>query len=275
MKEKITLNNNVDWTKEILLERMLDDEFYYGYCGQNMLSSSEIKLLHKGLKSYWYIKNSKQESSQALRDGWLFHCSILEPEKYDKQIFVDTLTKGTAFKQAELRHGIGKVFTKKERLDTERLQDAYFKNERAKTRLINCKTEVPVAGMIDDLAFRAKADIITPKGKIVDLKTTRSLKGLNAEQKVNKFRHDAYSLGYDTQVYIYCNLFGITYKDFEFVAIDKDSLEIGIFNATLDFYNSGKRKVLEATKIYKECFYQKDKEEILDIINSYIIEGNL
>lgn len=272
---RITLNNNVEWTGDILKERMRDDEFYYGYCGKHMLSSSEIKLLHKGLKPYWYIKNSKSEPVQALRDGWLFHCSILEPEKYDQQIFVDTLTKGVKFKQAAEVHGYNNVFTRKEREDTSRLQDAFFKNEYAKSKLILAKTEEPAYGIIDGLAFRGKADVITQDGKIVDLKTTTKFKGSNIERKVDNFRRSAYELFYDVQVYIYCNLFDVSYDNFEFLVLDKDTLEIGMFTASKELYDSGKEKVHEATNIYKQVFWNKERDDILDAINNYIIKGTL
>ena len=41
----ITLLNGETFSEKYLLEKMKDDEFYYGYLGKNALSSSSIKLL--------------------------------------------------------------------------------------------------------------------------------------------------------------------------------------------------------------------------------------
>ena len=41
----ITTFDNKQWDKEELLANMYDDSFYYGYLGQNALSSSTIKTL--------------------------------------------------------------------------------------------------------------------------------------------------------------------------------------------------------------------------------------
>ena len=51
----ITLLNGESFPKKELLEKMMDDEFYYGYLGKNALSSSSIKLLLDSPKKYKYI----------------------------------------------------------------------------------------------------------------------------------------------------------------------------------------------------------------------------
>ena len=164
----IQLLNGEKWDEQELLAKMDDDSFYYLYLGKHALSSSSIKLLQSSPKKYHYVTQYGNEESQALRDGWLFHTSILEPEVFNSQIFVDVQSKNTKkYKEALAEHG--KVFTMKEKSDAERLADAFLKNEQALQLITDCDFEVPAVGTIDDLPFRGKADVLGKHG-IVDLK---------------------------------------------------------------------------------------------------------
>ena len=48
---KITLLDNKEYRTDALLEKMKDDDFYYGELGELALSSSAIKLLYESLKN--------------------------------------------------------------------------------------------------------------------------------------------------------------------------------------------------------------------------------
>ena len=265
MKETITLLDGVSWQKEALLQKMEDDTFYYGHCAKNMFSSSKVKLLAKSPKSYYYV-DKYRGSEQPLRDGWLFHAAILEPHVFDAQIFCDTLTKGVKFKELEAYHGKGNVYTKKEKQDAERLARAFTVNSNAMARLYKCKTEVANCGVIMDIPFRGKADVVTKDGGIIDLKTC---------QNITNFRKDAYTMGYDIQTYIYTELWDIPYDKFEFIAIDKKSLDIGIYRCSEEFYQSGKNKVEAVLKAYKESIQGKDPDEVTEFINNYYFQDVL
>ena len=88
----ITTFDNKQWTKEDLLPKMYDDTFYYGYLGQNALSSSSCKKLLKSPKEY--LKKDSG-SSAALVAGRIFHTMLLEPEKVKDLTIVDA-QKGIA-----------------------------------------------------------------------------------------------------------------------------------------------------------------------------------
>lgn len=265
MKDTIRLLDGIEWQREELLNRMIDDEFYYGHCNKNMFSASKVKLMAKSPKSYYYV-DKYQSSQQPLRDGWLFHTAILEPHVFDAQIFCKTLTKGVEFKQLEEHHGKGNVYTKKEKQDAERLARAFTVNQFAMSRLRNSKFEVPNCGVINDVPFRGKADILTDRGHIIDLKTC---------QNITNFKRDAYSLGYDIQAYIYCQLWGITYKEFEFIAIDKKTLDIGIYKCSKEFYESGKQKTNNVLTAYKEKIQGQNADDVTEFINNYYFEDTL
>ena len=61
-------------------------------------------------------------------------------------------------------------------------------------------------------------------------------------------------------MYIYCTLFDISYKNFTFLVMDKQSKSIGVFEISKEFYNSGRRKTLDAVNIYKQYFIEKKRK---------------
>jgi hypothetical protein len=259
----IQLLDGERFRKEELLELMKDDEFYYGYLGKAALSSSSIKLLLDSPKKYKYVTEYGSPSSQALRDGWLFHTCILESDVFNSQIFVDVQSKNSkAYKLAKEEHG--KVFTMKEKKDAERLADAFFRNEHALQLITDCEFEVPAIGYItarsgNKYPFRGKADVLDSY-RIVDLKSTSDLKA---------FPYSSRKYGYMCQVYIYCELFNKPYDTFKFCAVDKNSCDIGIYDISDEFYNLGKERVLDALDTF-ETFFINGAD-----LDSYCIKGTL
>jgi hypothetical protein len=60
--------------------------------------------------------------------------------------------------------------------------------------------------------------------------------------------------GYDVQAFIYTRLFGVPIDKFFFIAIDKASLDIGIYGISPEFVEEGERKTMEAIELYKQFF---------------------
>lgn len=254
----MNLLDGTTWDRQELLDKMNDDEFYYGYLKTAALSSSSLKLLLDSPKTYRNVMAYGNEESQALRDGWLFHTAILEPEVFSSQRFIDVQSKNTkVYKEA--KEEFGKVFTMTERRDAERLADAFLRNTHAIELIRDCEFEVPAIDYVQDFPFRGKADVLG-KGRIVDLKSTTDIK---------VFPYSAKKYSYDMQCYLYCNLFGIEYKDFVFLAMDKKSLDIGIYYCSEEFYFSGEQKVSQALDIYERFFIEGED------IDQYHLEGIL
>ena len=106
--------------------------------------------------------------------------------------------------------------------------------------------EVPGVTEIFGNMWKGKADIVNHDEQLViDLKTTSD---------IDKFRWSASKFNYDSQAYIYRLLF-----DYEmlFMVIEKETLQIGLFDCSGDFYKSGMDKVRKATDAY-ELFYKTD-----------------
>lgn len=234
-----TLDNKA-WREEELLKEMENDEFYFGYMGQNSLSSSAIKTLAKDPKKYLLSLEGESEHKSAFDFGSLFHWYVLEPDVYKKQHFIDVQRRaGKEWKEALAEHG--RVFLQKDKDDVERIAETFLSCSRIQHVLEKSRPEVPAVGYIDDIPFRAKADILGD-GYIADLKTCANIKW---------FKSDAWKFGYSAQVYIYCQLFDITYDNFVFIAVDKTTGEFGFYSVSEEFYLNGKGIVEDGIANYK------------------------
>jgi hypothetical protein len=251
------------------MTKMMSDDFYYNYLGKAALSSSIVKKLLKSPKSYYYTMKYGNPMTSALRMGRLLHQSILEPHLFEKYTFVECKSRTAKVFRDTIKQNEGNehtIFTAKEKSETERLQDALLKNESALKLMGDSEFEVPAIDMIEGIPFRGKADIIG-EDKMVDIKTTSSID--NFVNKRSQF--SAYAFDYDIQVYIYCELFGRPYHQFSFLVIDKQTLDIGIFGVSEEFYLSGMQKTFQAIERYKQ-FFNNGNEIDLD---SYTINGIL
>jgi len=246
MNSKIKLLDNKYYDKAELLKRMEDDTFYYGELNTLALSSSSLKQLLSSPKTYKFSLEYGSGESQALRDGWLFHTAILEPEVFAAQTFIDVQSKNTKkFRDAKAENP--RVFTAKERSDADRLVDAFYRNEHAKELITKAEFEIPAIDNVLGFPFRGKADVLADN-RIVDLKTTSS--------SVKDFSYSAQKYSYDVQCYLYCNLFKKDFKSFYFLVLDKKSLDIGIFNCSEEFYYRGEQKVEKALDLYSKFFIE-------------------
>jgi len=116
--------------------------------------------------------------------------------------------------------------------------------------------EEPAIGKIKGMDWKGKADIITPD-YIIDLKTTSD---------INKFKWSAKAYNYDSQCYIYEQLFG---KPLYFYVIDKETAQLGVFRPSENFVANGEAKVERAIQVYEKYFGPSATE---DIDNHFINE---
>jgi hypothetical protein len=244
----ITLLDGSVWQRDALIEKMADDDFYYGYMGMSSLSSSAVKMLADSPKVYHYYLNGSKIKSPAIDIGKITHAMILEPHKVVEMYeVIDVSSRSTkAFKEAEM-NASRILLTEAESVQIDKMVTAIRKNIEISQIIDESNHEVPNVGLIDGLAFRAKADIITHNGIIYDIKTTSDLKS---------FRKSAFLYGYNAQAAIYCNLFGVPYTDFRYIVIDKGSYDLGIINISEEFYLSGVEMMEKAIQTYVEYFVE-------------------
>ena len=229
-------------TRQQQLDKLREDEHYYGKFGKQFLSNSDIsKLLTNPLSL-----GEDMKPIPAFLIGGYLHTAILEPEKLKKFKIVESTTRNTkAYKEISggemclLQHEVDKIDLMTEKVLANNVC-------RDLIRGINVEYERPGITELEGLNWKGKADIVNHDEKlIIDLKTTADL---------NKFKWSASKYNYDSQAYIYSKLFGY---EFIFIAIDKNTHQIGIFDCSPQFYERGADKVQRASEQYK-LFYQSE-----------------
>jgi hypothetical protein len=227
-------------TRKDELNKLREDEHYYGKFGKQFLSNSDIsKLLTNPLSL-----GEAQKQIPAFLVGGYFHTAILEPEKLKKYRIVEASTRNTkAYKEIS---GGEMCLLQSEVDKLEVLIDIMMSNEvcRSLIRDGNVEYEVPGIAEIKGKLWKGKADIVNHDEKlIIDLKTTAD---------ISKFRYSAQKYNYNSQAYIYRELFGY---EMVFIVIDKTTQQIGIYDCSPEFYSKGEDKVEKAVEAYK-LFYE-------------------
>lgn len=262
MNDKIKLLNGEDWLVTDLLHEMRKDEFYYGFLGQNALSSSSLKKLLESPRAY-QTSLRQSDSSQALRDGRLIHLSILEPERLSELTIIEGTKAKKEFKDAVAEKGEEYVYTRSEFNSAQWVAEAIHQNNEASFLLDGCNFEAPGIGELHGLPFRAKADALADSGNtIIDLKTTSS--------PISDFKWSAKKYNYALQAALYLQIFQA--DTFIFLVINKTTKDIGIFECSQSFLDAGAVDILKAVSVYKE-FFNKDNTE--ELIKNNVIRGIL
>jgi hypothetical protein len=125
------------------------------------------------------------------------------------------------------------------------MKEAILGNELFNELITDGDVEYEVPGLVDLAGgqFKGKADIINHTHKlIIDLKTSGS---------IDSFAHSAYKFNYDSQAYIYNQMFGY---DFIFIVVDKTTHQVGLFDCSDRFLRSGEDKVERAVANYEKFF---------------------
>jgi len=229
--------------KEDVIEKLRNDEDYYGAFGKKYLSNSDIGTLLTNPLAL----GKPTEQRPAFLVGGYFHTAILEPDKLKKYRVIPSSTRNTkAYKEMSggelclLQHEVDAI---------ELLSDTMLANDVCKglIRDSNTEYETPAIAEIEGEMWKGKADIVNHNEKLViDLKTTAD---------ITRFKWSASKYNYDSQAYIYRMLFGY---DMLFVVIDKNTHQLGLFDCSAEFYEKGKDKVQRAVEAYKLFYKQKD-----------------
>lgn len=230
-------------TEQEVLEKLKDDDNYYGEFGKKYLSNSNISTLLSNPLSL----NKTFEKTVPLVVGGYFHTAILEPEKLKNYKIIDSSTRNTKVYKEESDGDI--CLLRKDADMIESMTEAIFRNDTCRDLITDPenKYEVPGISNLEGQMWKGKADIINLNKKlIVDLKTTND---------IHKFDYSANKYNYDSQAYIYKKIFGY---EFLFLVIDKNTNQIGIYNCSDRFYKSGLYKVQKAVEAYEFFFNSKD-----------------
>ena len=239
--------------KKQILQKLKNDEDYYGEFGNQFLSNSHVgRLLKDPLNVF---KPSKP--SPAFLVGGYFHTCILEPDKVEKYKVVKSTTRNT--KQYKDVAGGELCLLQHEVDQIELMREKVMANDICRDLILpgNLYQEAHDAGdveyekpMVTELfgnQWKGKADIVNHNERLViDLKTTAD---------IEKFKWSASKYNYDSQAYIYSKLFGY---EMLFIVIDKNTHQIGMFDCSPQFYERGEEKVSKASEAYDLFYKTKD-----------------
>lgn len=230
---------------------------YYGAFGRQFLSNSDIGTLLNDPKQF----GVPREDTKAMLEGRYFHTLMLEPEKIADFPIVNASTRNTVvYKEAVAHYQQPMLLLQSE------AQDLIAMSQTMKGNMDICDMiyrkgslyEEPAIGEIQGRMFKGKADIVH-SDLLVDIKTTSD---------INDFKYSARKYNYDSQAYIYQQLFG---RPLAFVAIDKKTHTMGIFNVSEQFVSYGEEKVRRALEVY-DMFFGKDATHD---ITQYILNQTL
>jgi hypothetical protein len=229
--------------KEDVINKLRSDQDYYGDFGKKYLSNSDIGTLLTNPLAL----GKPSVPRPAFLVGGYFHTAILEPDKLKKYKVIESTTRNTkAYKEMSG----GELCLLQHEVDTiELMTEKVLANDvcRDLIRGINIDYEKPGIAELEGEMWKGKADIVNHDEKlIIDLKTTADL---------SKFKWSANKYNYDSQAYIYSQLFGY---EFVFIAIDKNTHQIGIFDCSPQFYERGADKVARAAEQYRLFFKSED-----------------
>jgi hypothetical protein len=229
-----------------ILKKLRNDADYYGDFGKQFLSNSDIyHLLNNPLKF-----QQAQDPSPAFLVGGYFHTAILEPDKLEKYKVIKSTTRNTKqYKEVSdgelclLQHEVDNI---------ELMRETLMENDICADLIMGTEGklndyEMPMIKELEGITWKGKADIVNHDERLViDLKTTSDIK---------KFRNSAYRFNYDSQAYIYSQLFGY---EMLFMVIDKNTHQVGLFDCSPQFYESGLDKVRMAVEVYDLFFKTED-----------------
>ena len=238
-----------------VLKSLKNDQEYYTGIGKQFLSNSDVGTLLNNPTAFGTFR----KDGKAFAEGRLFHQLLLEPEKAVDFPICDTSTRTTKEYKAFIQElGVEFCMLTKEVAEVNRWVDAVRQNYSFYELIYGegNQYEVPEVTTFHDLPWKGKADIVTPEF-VVDLKTTGD---------INKFKYSARAYNYDSQCYIYQQLFG---KPLVFLVVDKETCQLGMYKPSTEFVEYGAQKVERASQVYQRYFGQNASE---DIINHYINE---
>ena len=229
--------------KDEILKNLEDDEKYYGDYGKQFLSNSDIRAL---LNDPLNFKKPIVGNPNLIKGGY-FHTLVLEPGKLERYKIIDAGSRNTkAYKDLS---GGELCLLQKEADELQLLRDKLMANNVCKSLIQDIDVEYEVPGIInlEDEWWKLKADIVNNTEQyVIDLKTTSNL---------DKFQYSARDYNYDSQAYIYSSYFK---KDMIFIAVDKQSHKIGIFDCSPEFLERGKQKVEKAVEQYRLFYKNQD-----------------
>lgn len=241
------------------------------------ISKHGLDLIRHAPALYVHRKSNPEEQTPAMRWGTLAHTVILEPDKFDDEVFVlppcDRRTKeGKETYAQAMREAAGRtIITMDEAQQLEGMKDAFYADKACRNAVQNIEYVEASLYWIDqvqDVQCRARMDAIRKDGVIVDYKTTDNASPSAFLRSVMSFR-------YHVQAAFYLDaLKAVTGQDgtFLLVAQEKKPPYLScVYIVGQDMVEQGRREYMQDLKTYRRCFDTGDWPGI----SAYPMELNL
>lgn len=232
-----------------ILEKLKDDVEYYGELGRKFVSNSDIDTLINNPDNY----GKPSADNVNFIFGKAFHELVMVGYTNHSE-YVEASTRNTKIYKTAVEESGKILLLQKEYDNLMRCVDSILANEEA-VELIkegSPEYEVPNVGELfpnsKGVLWKGKADIINGD-YIVDLKTTSA--------KLSKFSNHAYQYNYDSQAFVYENLFAG--KKMVFLVVEKDTASVGKFDVSAKSYGYGLDKAFSAQENYIKYVLGKEK----------------
>lgn len=237
-----------------LINKLRDDNAYYGETGSKFISNSDISTLLYNPQAF---KVPGEKTPEMVKGSYL-HTLVLEPEKADAYRFVSASSRNTNKYKEEAKDDVLLLESEAEEI---RQMAKKINNNFELYDLMHIDVlsyEEPAVGEIFGAPWKGKADVLK-NNMIVDLKTT---------SRIDDFRYSAKKYNYDSQAYVYQKLFGVPVT---FLVIEKGSMRTAVFETSSFFLESGEKKVIQAVNIWAKFFGPEATEDVNDFVNHLIL----
>ena len=241
---------------EQALQKLKNDKDYYGKYGRKYLSNSDISSLLNNPQDF----QKERPDNKNFLFGRYFHQLILEPEKTKDWEFVDASSRSTKLYKETLYANKEEVMLLKKEMELAvQLKKTMLSNFDFAMPIYRTGNEFeqPAVKKIYNTMWKGKADIVTDEF-VIDIKSTSD---------ISRFKWSARAYNYDSQAYIYQELFG---KPLIFFVIDKETKCLGKFTCSASFLESGEDKVARAVDVYNKYYNPETKYE--EVEQYYVTE---
>ena len=246
--------------------RLSDDNVYYS--DRDFVTNSMLSLLNKSPQHLQRMLKGHKEESPALSFGKAFHTVVLEPEKVstDIAVFEGKSRRGKVWEEFKADNESNTIITEPEYNKILKMRRSLCTPEMSYEFIENSIHEVvnvwKGTGGVD---CKGKVDCVYDVNGmkiLIDVKTTQ-------DSSPEAFKRSAYKYGYHRQAAFYLD--GMDADEFWFAVVEKEApYRTGLYKASDEFLNNGRREIHELLSKYKEYFLNKEKD-----INEYYFKGEL
>lgn len=231
------------------IDKLQDDDYYFGEEGAKFLSKSKVKTLIKDPSGLFDVS----EKTIEMHLGTYLHQLLIEPSLAGvDHVYAGKSRKNKGYQElkAELIAGgeENPMIALQDEVDViERLAEKIKVHPYMSEQIFSFGNRYEVANIteVHGILVKGKTDVLT-EAQNIDIKTTGD---------ISRFKWSAKDFYYDVQAFLYRELFG---KPMTFFVACKKTEALGVFTCSEDFYRNGERRFLKAVENYRKYYINKE-----------------